>query len=59
MNSNKKNPNPVGRPLSTNPANKRVVVKVTPEQHKAWMALGASKWLKRILDSEVAKKMGL
>ena len=41
---------PVGRPPIDNPATKRVAVKVTPEQHDTWIALGASKWLKAILD---------
>lgn len=40
-----------GRPPSPNPAVKRIAVKVTPEQHKKFLALGASKWLKRLLDN--------
>jgi hypothetical protein len=45
---------PVGRPPIQNPATKRVAVKVTPEQHKTWLALGASKWLKRMLETASA-----
>jgi hypothetical protein len=42
---------PVGRPPSDNPAIKRIAVKVTPEQHRAFLALGASRWLKKLLDA--------
>ena len=42
-----------GRPSSPNPANKRIAVKVTPAQHKVFLALGGSKWLKSLLDLDI------
>jgi hypothetical protein len=39
-----------GRPPATNPAIKRIAVKVTQAQHKRFIELGASKWLKALLD---------
>ena len=44
-----------GRPPSANPAVKRIAVKVTPQQHQAFLDLGASKWLKALLDKKETK----
>ena len=52
----KDTPRPVGRPPIANPATKRVAVKVTPEQHATWLQVGASKWLKQVLDDLKEKK---
>ena len=40
-----------GRPPSTDPANKLVTVKLTQSQYKKWVEIGASRWLKRMLES--------
>ena len=39
-----------GRPPALNPANKQVRVNMTPEQHRKFMLLGGSRWIKRLLD---------
>ena len=39
-----------GRPLSANPATKSISIRVTPDQHKKFFSLGASKWVKKIID---------
>lgn len=39
-----------GRPVSTNPADKMISVKLTQEQYRKWVEVGASRWLKRMLD---------
>ena len=39
-----------GRPLSTNPASKSISIRVTPDQHKKFFLLGASRWFKKIID---------
>ena len=39
-----------GRPLSSNPASKSISIRVTPDQHKKFFSLGASKWVKKIID---------
>lgn len=40
-----------GRPPSTDPANKLVTVKMTERQHQKFLAIGGSRWLKRMLES--------
>ena len=48
---------PVGRPkLPTTKDTKRINAKVTPEQHATWLQVGASKWLKQVLDDLKEKK---
>jgi hypothetical protein len=42
-----------GRKPSLNPASKLVTMKVTPEQHKKFLALGGSRWVKRLIDEAV------
>ncbi|NDP63447.1 hypothetical protein [Polaromonas sp.] len=39
-----------GRPPSTNPASKSISIRVTPFQHQKFLSLGASKWIKKIID---------
>ena len=39
-----------GRKPSPNPATKLATIKMTPEQHARFIALGGSRWLKGLLD---------
>ena len=39
-----------GRPLSTDRASKSISIRVTPSQHKKFIALGGCKWIKQIID---------
>jgi hypothetical protein len=39
-----------GRPPAVNPANKMISVKLTQEQYRRWVEIGASRWLKRMLN---------
>ena len=41
-----------GRPVSINPASKMITAKLTQEQHRRWVELGASRWLKRLLNEK-------
>lgn len=48
-----------GRPLSDNPATKTAIVKLTPAQHAKFIALGASRWVKRLLAEAPEPENGL
>jgi hypothetical protein len=39
-----------GRPPSSNPASKSISIRVTPSQHKKFVSLGGSKWIREIID---------
>lgn len=39
-----------GRPVSTDPARHIVKARLTDAQHARWLALGSSRWLKRLID---------
>lgn len=39
-----------GRPPSSNPASKSISIRVTISQHQKFLLLGASKWVKKIID---------
>lgn len=45
-----------GRPPATNPATKLVTVKMTPEQHRKFIEIGGSRWLKRMLETTSASE---
>lgn len=38
-----------GRPKATNPASKLVTMRMTPQQQKAFLERGGSRWVKRML----------
>ena len=40
-----------GRKPSKNPAKKAVSIKMTIDQHKKFLLLGGSKWIKKIIDA--------
>jgi hypothetical protein len=44
-----------GRPIEINPANKKVQVWLTEEQHRKFIEIGGSRWLKRLLNEAIAK----
>lgn len=44
-----------GRPKSTNPANKPILVRLTQEQHRQYLELGGARWLKRMLNELMEK----
>jgi hypothetical protein len=39
-----------GRPLADNPAKHIVKARLTDEQYAHWLEIGASRWLKRMLN---------
>ena len=39
-----------GRPPSSNPASKSISIRVTPNQHKKFLSMGSSKWIKKLID---------
>ena len=43
-----------GRPKSTNPANKPILVRLTQEQHRQYLEIGGARWLKRLLNDAMA-----
>ena len=45
-----------GRPKSTNPANKPILVRLTQEQHRQYLEIGGARWLKRLLDEYIASR---
>lgn len=44
-----------GRKPSLNPATKLVTFKATPAEHKLWLELGGSRWVKRKMREEDQK----
>jgi hypothetical protein len=42
-----------GRPPTDNPTTKLLTVKVTARQHSQFLALGGSRWIKRLLDESL------
>jgi len=42
-----------GRPPSADPATKLVTVKMTIRQHKQFLELGGSRWVKRLIDESM------
>lgn len=45
-----------GRKVSMNPATKQATVKLTREQHKMFLNLGGSRWIKKQLNSYLTPK---
>lgn len=46
-----------GRPTSSNPATKLVTIKMTPQEHQAFLERGGSRWVKRMLATQGEAKM--
>jgi hypothetical protein len=42
-----------GRPPSPNPANVNVHIKMTAQQHRQFLDLGGSRWVKRLIDLSI------
>lgn len=47
-----------GRKPSLNPATKLATVKMTREQHKVFLSLGGSKWVKQLLNTHLKSNVG-
>ena len=44
-----------GRPRTLNPPDKQIKVLVTEEQHRQFLDLGGSRWLKRLLNESIER----
>jgi hypothetical protein len=48
-----------GRPIEINPATKLATVKMTPTQHKEFLELGGSRWVKRLINESLSTAQSL